>query len=323
MDTEVIMGRILVIAPQFVGDSVLAIPFLRELKKHCGRKEIDVISKNAGILIFSRCQYVNEVYNIKELDFAKLRKNDYEKAYILKRSLSAAIIAFLSGAKERIGFGGQFREPFLTKIVKYDKWAKHEMEHFFDVLREDYVEITSEKLEFSVDKTAQNGISGYLSDKKKALVVACSSTYVKDWDLEKFAKVIDWLSEKDYEAYFVGLDKERIVYDAISELTNGAITKNLCGKLNWDETVALISEMDLVFGVDTGFCHIGAALGKKVVTLFGATSVVQWKPLGDSVVVSADLECAPCNKPKKCTKSYVCMKDISTEVVISEIEKLL
>lgn len=317
------MKSILVIAPQFIGDSVLTIPFLRELKKHVGRCEIDVISKNAGCFIFSKCPYVRKVYDFNKLSVAELRQNKYDKAYVLKRSLSAALLALRLGIKDTIGFDGQFRHLILKRTVKYNRFEyKHELEHMLDVLRADYVEINNKNLEFYVDETKFESIKNYLSSRKRALVVACSSTYVKDWNIENFAKSIEFLQKNDYDIYFVGLGKERDYYEKISYLLENSNVKNLCGLLNLDEIVALISQMDIVFGVDSGFCHLASALGKKCVTLFGPTSIFQWQPIGANVI-SLGMMCSPCVKPKKCKKNFACMQNITSDMAIEELKKVL
>ena len=119
------MKNILVIAPNFIGDSVLVIPFFRELKKHVGRCNIDVATKNAGLLIYKNCPYIRTVYDLKNLNIPSMRAIKYEKAYLLKRSLSSALLAFRLGIKNMIGFDGQFRELFLKTVVKYDKNEKN------------------------------------------------------------------------------------------------------------------------------------------------------------------------------------------------------
>lgn len=317
------MSRILVIAPQFVGDSILAVAFLRELKKHVGRIEIDVISKNAGCLVFKNCPYISNIYDINSLNISLMRKNAYTKAYILKRSLSAAILAWRLGIKDTIGFGGQFREIFIKKVVKYDKTElKHELEHFMDVLRADYIEINSTKLEYYTQKSALERIKNCLSEKKKVIFVPCSSTPVKNWNIKKFAQVLDFMNENNYEVYFAGLEKEKAYCDEIILGSKTKHAKNLCGSLSFDEVIALISSMDLVFGVDSGFCHVASAFGKKVVVLFGATSISQWKPV-NSTVISVQKCCSPCLSPKKCKQNYACMQEISVEKVISVLGNIL
>ncbi|MBQ2871226.1 lipopolysaccharide heptosyltransferase II [bacterium] len=317
------MKRILVIAPQFIGDSVLAIPFLRELKKHVGRCEVDVISKNAGCFVFSKCPYVSHVYDWNKLNIWELRAKKYDKAYVLKRSLSAALLAFKLGISDTIGFDGQFRHFFLKKTVKYRRYeGKHELEHFMDVLKADYVEINSNKLEYYEDENAINNVRKYFGNRKRALIVACSSTPVKNWSVDNFSDVLSYLVNNGYEVYFAGLEKERAYCDEIISKEFSPYVKNLCGVLSLNETFALVSQMHLVFGVDSGFCHLGAAFGKKVVTLFGPTDIEQWAPIGGSVI-TLNKVCSPCLHPKRCKENYSCMKELSSAHVISELERIL
>lgn len=317
------MKNILVIAPNFVGDSILAIPFLRELKKHVGRCSIDIVTKGAGVLMYKHCPYVRNIYNWNNLNILEMRKINYDKAYLLKRSLSSALLTFVLGIKNTIGFDGQFRNLFLKTVVKYSRFEqKHELEHFMDILDADYVEINNKNLEFYVDDEALNSVKSYFSDNKKALIVAKSSTEVKDWSVSKFAKVVDYLISEGYEIYFVGLATEKSYCDSIIMNSGNGEIKNLCGALSFDEIIALISQMDLVFGVDSGFGHVAAAFNKKVVTLFGPTSSRQWAPI-NSYVLSSQLECSPCKRPKACKQNYACMKNMTAHFVIEELKKIL
>ena len=317
------MKNILVIAPNFIGDSILAIAFLRELKKHVGRCNIDIVTKNAGILTYKACPYIRYIYDWKKLNIPKMRAEKYDKAYLLKRSLSSAILTFCLGIKDTIGFGGQFRELFLKKSVKYNKTEKkHEIEHFFDILKNDYIEVNNQKLEYYVEETALNNIKKYLGSNKKALIVAKSSTYVKDWNEKNFAKIIDYLIANGYDVYFAGLESEREYYSNIILHSGNGEIKNLCGKLSFNEIIALISQMDVVCGVDSGFCHVASAFNKKVVVLFGPTSISQWQPI-NSDVVSLNMNCSPCPKPRKCKNNYICMKNITPEMVEDKLKEIL
>ena len=79
--------------------------------------------------------------------------------------------------------------------------------------------------------------------------------------------------------------------------------------------------MDLIFGIDSGFCHLASAFNKNTVALFGSTSLTQWKLLGEnSHTLSLNLECSPCKKAKKCKKEFMCMKDFSSQFVIEYLK---
>lgn len=307
--------KILVIAPQFLGDGIISVPFFRNLRAAKPSARIDVVSKNAGKLVLERVPYIDNVYDIKTIERSFIKAQGYDRVYILKRSLSALLLVLGCGIKNKIGFSGQFRKPFLTKSVKYQSGAKSELECFFDVLRADGIEIVDSSLEYFVSEEAQNSVQNHLFGDKKALIVAKSSTPVKEWPQENFTEVIEGLKAQGYEIYFVGLESEKIYYEAFEG-------HNLCGKLSFDELVALVKNMDLVFGIDSGFCHLASAFGVKTFTLFGPSSVKQWGLLGaNSTSFSLNMECSPCKKPKNCLRNYACMREITPDMVLEKICK--
>lgn len=305
------MKKILVVAPQYVGDTILVIPFLRELRKNFSESTIDVVTKNAGKLVLSECPYVDNIYSKEDL-----KPNFYDKAYVLKRSLSAGLLVKKLKIKDTIGFGGQIREFILKKCVKYKPHEKHELEHFSDVLIADGIDITDETLEYwTKDEDVQNVQKYFTEGKKKALIVTQSSTYVKNWTVDGFQDVINFLNDNNFECFIVGTEKEK---DFNEQFKN---VKNLCGDLKFSEISALISQMDLIFGIDSGFCHMGTAFNKKVVALFGSTSLTQWGLRGEnSHTLSLNLKCSPCRKAKKCKNNFKCMKDFSSKFVINYLK---
>lgn len=311
--------KILVIAPQFLGDGILSVPFFRNLHAASAYAVIDVVSKNAGKLVLERVPYIDNVYDLKSVSRKFIREQKYSKVYILKRSLSALLLVLGCGIKEKIGFSGQFRKLFLTKPVKYITGQKSEKDCFLDVLRVDGVGILDDSLEYFVRSEALSSVQKYLSQSKKALIVAKASTPVKEWQMENFVQVIEELKKRGYEIYFVGLEAEKAYYDAFGADEK---THNLCGKLSFDEIAALVKNMDLTVGIDSGFCHLSNALGIKTLTLFGPMSVSQWGLTGENVCnFSLNLSCSPCKKPAKCGKNFECMQKIHPEAVLNTLNE--
>ncbi|MEI8377314.1 MAG: glycosyltransferase family 9 protein [bacterium] len=313
--------KILVIAPQFLGDGILSVPFFRNLRLHYKDAQIDAITKNAGKLVLDRVPYINNVYDLKNITKSFIRKQKYKKVYILKRSLSAMMLVLGCGIKQKIGFSGQFRKPFLSKPVKYKANQKHEIEHFFDILRSDGIEIVDNNLEYFVLDEACKSVQKHLSECKKALLVPCASTKVKQWSNENFAKVAEFLLEQGYSVYFLGLKSEKAYCDSIAK---GEGIYNLCGKLSFDESVALVSQMDLAVGIDSGFCHLASAFEVKTLTLFGPMSPLQWGLWGEQTKnFWLGLPCSPCKKPKKCKINFECMQKITPENVLSNLSDMI
>lgn len=313
--------KILVIAPQFLGDGILSVPFFRNLRLAKKDAQIDAITKNAGLLVLSKIPYIDTVYDLKTITRKFIKEQKYHKVYILKRSFSALKLILGLGIREKIGFSGQFRKPFLTTPIKYAPCQKPERDCFLDVLTADRVDIINEKLEFFTEKTAEESIQKHLKKGKKALIVAKASTHVKEWPQENFAQVIEWLKNRGFDVYFIGFESEKSYYDAFSKDDK---IHNLCGKLSFDECCALVKNMDLTLGIDSGFCHMASAFGVPTVTMYGPMSVVQWGLLGEnSVNITAKLDCSPCKKPRKCKRAYECLQKITPTIVTEQIEELL
>lgn len=341
--------KILVIRYRFIGDTVLTIPFLRNLRRAYPDTQIDMLVGPVSGDVLLDCPYIdNLIYfdttrkhkyeNTDEkrktfFSYVKLlRENKYDKAFVLKRSFSSALLAFLAGIKERIGFNTEGRGFLLTKRILYVK-NRHEVECFLDVLKGDGVEIRDDYLENWISPKSEEKIQEILSNydltgKAKVVIHATSGNINKQWPDESFAKVIEFLSnEKDCQIFFTGTAKDSEVYEKILgfidvELKNKPI--NLCGELSIQDSTALINKIDFVIGSDSGTLHIAASLNIPVIGIYGPMNPKKWVAWGEiHKPIKLDLPCIPCDLKNECDKDYACIKYITPELVIKEAESLL
>ena len=93
--------------------------------------------------------------------------------------------------------------------------------------------------------------------------------------------------------------------------------KNLAGKTDLGEAIDLLSVADWVVANDSGLMHVAAALGRRVVALFGPTSPAFTPPMSDNAVtLQQPIECSPCFQ-RTCPLGHMkCLVDISSERVI-------
>ena len=172
--------KILVVRYRFIGDTILTLPFLKNLRLANPDSQIDMLVAPKSGEIIEDCPYVdNFIYfdTTKKHKYENgagekksfwyyvklLRKNKYDKAYVLKRSLSSAFLAFAGGIKERVGCDTEGRGFLLTKRVPYNK-KKHESQCFLDVLRADGVEIKDENFENGLNPEAEKKVDKILKD---------------------------------------------------------------------------------------------------------------------------------------------------------------
>ncbi len=94
--------------------------------------------------------------------------------------------------------------------------------------------------------------------------------------------------------------------------------------LSFDQLGALLQTSDLFLGIDTAPMHLAAAVGTKVVALFGPSSPDRWHPwCQDYRVVNQPCPCQA-NRNLTCPKSEImkCLQDVTTGQVVEAVSDL-
>ncbi len=339
------MSKILIVRYRFIGDMILTIPFIRNLRYANPDAEIDMlVSPNSGEVI-EDCPYINNfIYfdttrkhkyekgkgNKKSFWYyvSLLKKNKYDKVYILKRSLSSALLCYLCGIKERIGYDTEGRGFLLTKKVKYDT-EKSESECFLDVLKADNIEIKDKYLENWINKESEEKVrelfreNNITSEDSKAVVCVTASNPDKMWDIDNFAQIIEYIiNTKNIKVIFIGAPCDKEVYDKI-QYRNPLKTKpvNLCNKVTIKDSLAVLKQCDFILGNDSGTLHMAASVGTKVIGLYGPMPFEKWKVTGDGhILLKSNINCMPCSLKKKCPRNKLCLKNITADEVKHAID---
>ena len=342
------MKKILVVRYRFIGDMILTIPFLRNLRYQYPNAQIDMlVSPNSGEVL-EDCPYIDnfiyfdtsrkhryEIGKGKRKSFwhyvFELRQNKYDKAYILKRSLSSAVLCCLAGIKERIGYDTEYRGFLLTKKVPYDT-HKHESLCFLDVLEAEGGRVKDNYLENWVSADSLKKVQELFKEQnipcntKKAVVNVTATNQNKVWDINNFARIIEYLSnEKGVQVIFIGAPSDKEIYENIrfqEELKIPPI--NLCGDVSIKGSLAVIKEADFIIGNDSGNLHMASSVKTKVIGLYGPMPFEKWKALGEgNILLKADLPCMPCLLKGKCRHNKACMNSITVEQVKKAIDDIL
>ena len=342
------MKKILVVRYRFIGDMILTIPFLRNLRYTYPDAQIDMlVAPNSGEVI-ENCPYVNNFIYFdttrkhkyengkgKKKSFLhyvfQLRKEKYDKAYVLKRSLSRALLCYLAGIKERIGYNTENRGFLLTKKVKYDN-LKHESLCFLDVLEAEGHNVKDFYLENWVQDENYKKVQKLFEDnniknnRTKAVVNVTATTDKKVWDINNFAQIIEYLSnEKGVQVIYIGAPSDKKIYENIKfnkELKIRPV--NLCGEVSLKDSLAIFKEVDFIVGNDSGNLHMASSVGTKVIGLYGPMPFEKWKALGEgNILLKADLPCMPCSLHGQCKNNKACMQAIKVEDVKLAIDNIL
>jgi lipopolysaccharide heptosyltransferase II len=146
----------------------------------------------------------------------------------------------------------------------------------------------------------------------------------KRWPAEYFSELVKRLAEQNREFRFVILGgKEDQPLGEIISQAEPQRCLDLTGKTSLPEMIEWIRLSELIVTNDTGPMHVGAALGKPVVSMFGPTNPNRTGPYGQiNEALRIDLPCSPCLK-SFCTyeKPMECLRAITPQFVEQEIQR--
>ncbi len=291
--------RILVIRYRFIGDTVLAIPALRNLRRAFPHAKIDVLAEPVSGDTLALCPYKDELlYFAPRLGGAKrraaqfptgllgaakfLRARKYDRCYILRRSFSSAILPLLAGIPHRVGFATDGRGWLLQRSTPYAD--KHEVECFLDVLRADGIPVTDTHNENWTDPATDRRVAAALPPGNRLRVFVCAKSIVpsKDWAPDRFAQLIAWLvNERGCEVHLCDSPGLAGYYEEIRAALPAPLARDWTDwsrQLSIRESSSLFQRMDLAIGIDTGLLHLAASFHVPVVALFGPLEPWRWHP---------------------------------------------
>lgn len=337
--------RILVIRYRFLGDTILAVPFLRNLRRAQPNARIDMLVGPVSGKVLEGCPYVDEFIEFDTTRFHKydrgagekksyfsylleLRKRRYDAVFVLKRSLSSAFLAFATGASVRAGYATEGRSILLTHKVPWNTEI-HEVDSVLKVLESVGIEPQDRHLEawISAEETAvvKDRVTDIDACKQRMLIHAAAAHPDKTYPLPLWAEVIRGLhSEFGMTPFFTGDKNDRGIYEELENLS-GVKGVNMAGELTVRESMALYKEMDLAVCVDSGPAHLSCAVGVPTVTLFGPTDPNRWRPSGPltQAVFDETLECRPCHYKKSCDDRRPCLTELAPARLIEASRQLL
>jgi heptosyltransferase I len=149
----------------------------------------------------------------------------------------------------------------------------------------------------------------------------------RGWPERKWLVLVGHLVQKGFTVFLTGGCADLAAAASfVEKLKKTASVVNMVGRLDLEQSVALIKDVSLLVSVNTGIMHLGAAAGVSLISLHGPTSLRRWGPLssGTSIDIVGKLPCVPCLSlgfEYHC-KNGGCMDTISVEEVEAAVDKL-
>lgn len=331
------MYKILVISPSWVGDTMMTQPMLARLKQRHPGCRIDVLAPPWTEALLRQMPEVHEVISNPfphgELMLGarmrlgkQLRAAQYDQAIVLPNSFKSALVPYFAKIPVRTGFVGEMRHRLLTDARKLNKRELPRMVERFAQLGEapGYPlprPVPNPRLQVDAEQRQRVLQRLGLSLDKPVAVFCPGAEYgpAKRWPIPYFAELAQRVTERGYSVWVVGSSKDQEIGDKIIALGNPQC-RNLCGKTDLADAIALLSSANLVVCNDSGLMHLAAALDRPMVALYGSSSPDFTPPLSDKAqVLKLDLQCSPCFE-RECPQGHFnCMMQLTPEKVIRHL----
>lgn len=344
--------RILVIRLDLIGDLVLSMTVVRALKHTYPGAEIDLLAVPASAKVVMHdpdlAQIITYDPNIWRRPKAIFHAKNWRDAFRLRRHLRAqrydiavsvfgpwaGVIAVLSGAKRRVGFGRESYPGFMTDNVPGRHWSpgdhKHEVDYCLELAKSSGAKISTADRTPSlyVDPQARRQLEQLLIQEgietEKPLIachVSSNNGQSKRWPIPYWATLIDKLvREQGAQVIFTGTPADLLLIESVScRMQEQAI--NLAGKTSLPQLVALLQRADLVISGDSGPMHIAAALGTPLIAIHGPTDPALSGPVSPlATILHSDIWCSPCYNARDTADcrffTTQCMKNILPQQVL-------
>jgi len=312
-----------VVAPNWIGDALMAQPLLARLRARPGETRIDVLAAPWVAPVLRRMAEVDEVVeaNLRhgELQLGErwrlgraLRKRAYKHAVILPNTWKSALIPFFAGIPVRVGYLGEQRHGLLT-LTHANRPGHEAMPLHYARLAETpggepALPLPIPRLQKTENATAARfGIAG-------SYIVLCPGA--------EYGPAKRWPYFRELASRLAG---EIVLLGSASDSIHaeGIPGRNLIGQTTLDEAIDLIAGASAVVSNDSGLMHVAAAAGTRQVALFGSSSPEHTPPQSALArTVWLKVECSPCFARSCPLGHFKCMHGISVDRVLAEIKSL-
>lgn len=351
--------RVVVRGTNWVGDAVMTVPALRELRRLLPDAHITLCTRPWARGLFADADFVDDllIYDRRGLrsvvsQIREWRRRRFDLALLFQNAFEAALIPALARVPFRLGYATEGRRVLLTQPLALPEWrsSKHEVFYYLNLVQqlERHLVGTQTATETRTEGapeailTREPDISLRISNVRQAeglellrrygllgsrpLIALCPGSInsrAKRWPAERYAALADMFIEASQaEVLLIGSQEELDVSLEVNRLMRNKPLL-LTGRTDLAQAAAILSLVDLLVTNDTGPAHIAAALKRPTLVIFGPTNPLTTRPFSPvAELVRHPPDCAPCML-RDCPIDHRCMTAISPEEVFGRARVIL
>jgi len=337
-------SKVLIRLPNWLGDVILCTPALAALRGARPDLQLHALVKPSvraaveGLPGIAAVTTVEETGVIGTVKLARaLRRQGFAAALIFPKGFREAALARVAGIPVRVGLDTDHRGLLLTHPVAFtqEDWNEHHAKQFAKVLSPLGIGLKDEGLAFPIFEQDREEASRVLRDACitgpfAAFHIAASKS-PRAWHPDRFAEVAKALEQAaGLRPALLGAPGEGAVHAVFREGCPSAA--DLAGKTSLRGMAAVLERAALFVGNDSGPMHVAAAVGTKVVAVFGPGAPHKTAPYlapHRVRVVYASLPCSPCRQAfwRECSPcpsgKPACLEGVRADAVIHACMELV
>ena len=301
------INNILIVRLDAIGDMIITSGFIREVRANFPYARITLVVSPIVVPMVELCPYVNEIFSLdKKILLDKPIDEVLERVAVFCRdnlwrknfsiafaprwdgdTLPALIMVYLSGARERIGYGvnpfyswlgeqpaeiATMNNFLLTKNIVTPRSVISEIEKNFYLLEAVGLKVNQTHMELWYDaedfRRAKDWLEKLPSDSKKIILGIGASAATKKYPVEKYLVALKELAERNLSFIIVGGSSELDDADFLEKNLPPDKVLNLTNKTTLRETEAIAAQVDFYIGNDTGVLHMAAAAHVPIIGIY-------------------------------------------------------
>lgn len=326
--------KILIIRFSSIGDIVLTTPIIRCARNAFPDAEIHFATKSDFASLLSENPFLDKLQLLDDsfVDFLqKMRSEKYDLVIDLHKNTRSFLIRATIGAKV-VSFDKLNYEKWLITQFKINKLPKkHLVNRYFDGVKNMGITDDGKGLDFFISEKDKNSVRHLLPNNENYVAWAIGAKF----ETKKFPvhKIVEALNQTFFDNKKVvllgGKEDVAAAQKIIASLANSTII-NLVGALSLAQSAAAIELASILITNDTGLMHIGAALKRPIVSIWGNTIAdfgmfpfYGQRTIPNQEISVSGLACRPCSKIgySTCPKGHFdCMNKIAVDELIAAIQ---
>jgi heptosyltransferase-2 len=339
------MNRIIIFAPNWLGDAVMALPAIADIRRELPQAVIAVAAKPSIAPLFEMVTGVDQVVAFENglPKDGSDRSAEYDAAILLPNSFRSALVARQVGIAERWGYRADWRGLLLTRAVTRPSGPIHQVDYYQRLTSALGFPSGSNMPRLDAPTSAQ--VAGACALERAGwdpeepfVVLAPGAAYggAKRWPADRFAALAGQLHDLGFRTVLIGSSADVQTGRGLeSALDKKVAILNLIGRTNLTVLAGVLSRARALVSNDSGALHLGLALGLPVTAIFGPTDerrtgprVVPVEALTSpssrpvTATLTTSVWCRPCML-RECPIDHRCMRRISVDAVLEATKRML